>query len=183
MALKVKRAERLVEVALDGTLVAEWEATDAEYKEARAEQRASRDKRMNDPLAARVTELREKAQELSAKAREDRVTFRLRALPRDVWDGLVTANPPRSKEQDGNMPFNIATITDAAMSTKGTIVSVTRPDGTEEEFTHEDWADFSKDLSNAQHEDFYVAVIHLNSGANEVPFLPASAPTTDSDKS
>ena len=36
MALKVKRAERLVEVALDGTLVAEWEATDAEYKEARA---------------------------------------------------------------------------------------------------------------------------------------------------
>src|SRR5690625_5686222 len=107
MALKVKRAERLVEVALDGTLVAEWEATDAEYKEARAEQRASRDKRMNDPLNKRVRELREKAQELSAKAREDRVTFRLRALPRDVWDQLVTANQPRSKEKDGNMTFNI----------------------------------------------------------------------------
>lgn len=183
MALKVKRAERLVEVALDGALVAEWEATDAEYKVARAEQRASRDKRMNDPLAARVTELREKAQELSAKAREDRVTFRLRALPRDVWDELVTQHPPRSQEKDGNMPFNIAKITDAAMSTKGTIVSVTRPDGTEEEFTHEDWADFSQDLSNAQHEDFYFAVISLNAGDNEVPFLPASAPITDSDKS
>ena len=51
-----------------------------------------------------------------------------------------------------------------------------------EEFTHEDLADFSQDLSNAQHEDFYVAVISLNAGANEVPFLPASAPTTDSDK-
>lgn len=183
MALKVKRAERLIEVALDGALVAEWEAIDAEYKVARAEQRASRDKRMNDPLAKRVAELREKAQELSAKAREDRVIFRLRALPRDTWDELITANPPRSKEQDGNLPFNIATITDAAMSTKGTITSVTRPDGSEEEFTHEDWEDFAKDLSNTQYEDFYVAVIQLNAGANEVPFLPASAPTTDSDKS
>src|SRR5690625_7671626 len=95
MALSVKRAERLVEVLLDGTLLAEWEATDEAYKEARAEQRASRDKRMNDPLSKRVIELREKAQELSAKAREDRVTFRLRALPRTVGDELVTRSEER----------------------------------------------------------------------------------------
>lgn len=183
MALNVKRAERLVEVSLDGTLVAEWEATDEAYKAARAEQRASRDKRMNDPLSTRVEELRDKARELSAQAREDRVTFRLRALPRDAWDELVTKNPARSQEKDGGLPFNISAITDAAMSTDGTIVAVKHSDGTEEEFTHEDWADFAKDLSNAQHEDFYIAVISLNAGANEVPFLPASAPTTDSDKS
>lgn len=183
MALSVKRAERLVEVLLDGSLLAEWEATDEAYKEARAEQRASRDKRMNDPLAARVEELREKARELSARAREDRVTFRLRALPRTTWDELVTKHPSRSKEKDSGLPFNVAAITDAAMSTEGTIVSVTRPDGSEEEFTNADWSEFAKDLSNAQHEDFYVAVVSLNAGANEVPFLPASAPITDSDKS
>jgi|SRR5690625_1761517 len=181
MALSVKRAERLVEVLLDGTLLAEWEATDEAYKEARAEQRASRDKRMNDPLSKRVIELREKAQELSAKAREDRVTFRLRALPRTVWDELVTQHPPKDKETKG-LPFDVPGITEAAMSTEGTIVEVTRPDGTEEEFTHEDWAEFAQDLSKAQYEDFQVAVVTLNAGDNEVPFLPASAPTTDSDK-
>lgn len=183
MALNVKRAERIVEVCLDGTLVAEWEATDAEYKKARAEQRASRDKRMNDPLAARVDELRDKARELSKQAREDTVRFRLRALPRSVWDELVTKHPARSKDKDGGFPFNISTITDAAMSTEGTIVSVTHPDGTEEPFTHEEWPGLAEDLSSAQHEDFYVAIVSLNAGANEVPFLPESAPTTDSDKS
>lgn len=183
MALNVKRPERLVDVCLDGTLMAEWEATDKEYKEARAEQRASRDKRMNDPLAKRVDDLREKAREVSAKAREETVTFRLRALPRSTWDNLVTKHPARSKDKDGGLPFNVEAITDAAMSTEGTIVSVEHADGTEEPFTHEDWAVLAEDLSKAQHEDFYVAVIGLNAGANEVPFLPESAQTTDSDKS
>ncbi|MGJ9405260.1 hypothetical protein ACHABQ_02910 [Nesterenkonia aurantiaca] len=183
MALNVKRPERLVDVCLDGTLLAEWEATDKEYIAARKEQKMRRDVRMNDPLTRRVEDLREKARELSVKARAETVTFRLRALPRSVWDGLVTKHPARSKERDGGFPFNMATITDAAMSAEGTIVAVEHPDGTEEPFTHEDWATFAEDLSSAQHEDFYVAVIGLNAGANEVPFLPESAPTTDSDKS
>ncbi|GAA1110498.1 hypothetical protein [Nesterenkonia jeotgali] len=183
MALNVKRPERLVDVCLDGSLMAEWEATDKEYRSARAELLAAPDKRMNDPRAKRVDELLAKARELSKQARAETVTFRLRALPRSAWDELVTAHPARSKEKDGGFPFNITTITDAAMSTEGTIVSVERPDGAVEPFAWDDWEAFAEGLSSAQHEDFYVAVIGLNAGANEVPFLPESAQTTDSDKS
>lgn len=183
MALSVKRAERLVEVCLDGPLLAEWEAVDREYKAARAEQRASRDKRMNDPLAKRVDELMDKARELSAAAREQSVTFRVRALPRVEWDLLVTKHPARKEDKDRGLPFNVQGITDAALSTEGAIVSVTHPDGTDEPFTHADWEAFSADLSSSQHDDFQAAVVNLNAGANEVPFLPASAPTTDSDES
>lgn len=183
MALNVKRAERLVEVCLDGSLLAEWEATDAAYKAARAEQRASRDKRMNDPLGKRVEDLKEKARELSAKARAESVTFRLRALPRTAWDDLATKHPARKEDKERGLPFDVQSITDAALGTEGSIVSVTRPDGVDEAFTHGDWSAFSADLSSSQHDDFQAAVIALNAGANEVPFLPASAPITDSDES
>lgn len=183
MALNVKRAERLVNVCLDGTLLAEWEATDAAYKAARAEQRASRDKRMNDPLGKRVEDLKDKARELSAAARAESVTFRLRALPRTVWDDLATKHPARKEDKERGLPFDVQSITDAALGTEGSIVSVKHPDDSEEPFTHGDWSAFSADLSSSQHEDFQAAVIALNAGANEVPFLPASAPTTDSDES
>lgn len=183
MALSVKRAERLVEVCLDGSLLAEWEATDAEYKAARAEQRASRDNRMNDPLAKRVADLTEKAREVSSRYRAESVTFQLRALPRAEWDALVTKHPARKQDKERGLPFDVQAITDAALSTAGSIVSVTHPDGADEPFTHADWEAFAADLSSSQHDDFQSAIVSLNAGANEVPFLPASAPTTDSDES
>lgn len=181
MALSIKRAERTVEVCLDGTLLGEWEATDAEYKRARAEQAANRDKRMNDPQAKRVEELLQKAHDLSEKARKASVTFRLRALPRAEWDAIVTAHP--AKDEKESLPFDMKAVTDAALSTEGAIVSVTRANGRKESFSHEDWADFARDLSSSQHDDFQAAVVSLNAGTNEVPFLPASAPITDSEKS
>lgn len=189
MVLEVKRAERTVEVCLDGSLVAEFEATNEAYKVAVKEAGASSDKRLNSPVAKRVKDLEDRARELSAAQRAETVVFRLRALPRLVWDGLVQDHParpvPKGDEAgpDGYLPFNRHTIPDAALATEGAIVGVTRLDGgAVEPFTHEDWAGFSETLSESQHEDFRIAVIALNVGSNEVPFFPASDKTPSSVK-
>lgn len=179
MALKIIRAERQVPVLLDGNLLAEWQAVDAAYKDALAKQKAAaKDRRINDPASKRVNDLLKQARQISAKAREQTVTFRISALPRHVWDNIVSGYPDSSA--DSPLPYNTKKVTDAAMSTEGTIVSVERPDGTKEEFTHKDWEQFSADLSDSQHDDFRVAVINLNAGLNEVPFLPESEPMDDS---
>ena len=199
--LKIKRAERTVTVCLDGTLSAEWEQTSRDLEMAVREYhtlkrvetgRAVQDGRLNGakaPAATRLDELAGKVEALTLQAREVSqayqdacVVFRLRALPRLEWEELVEEHPPASGDERG-LPFDPDKIAEAALHRAGTIVSVTHPDGTAEDFSHEDWAEFSSELSEAQHADFRSVVVQMNAGSNDVPFLPASAETRDSETS
>lgn len=205
MALNIKRAERVVDVCLDGTLTAEWEITRRKVNELLEESRRvaatiaqqpndDRPNRQKTPAEKRRAQLEkemglasEKAEELASAAEAETVTFRLRALPRPVWDELVTAHPPRpgvdgGESPDEPFPFNKVTIADAALAVEGSIVAVTRTDGSAEEFTAEDWPDFAAQLSDSQHADFRTTVVQLNVGSNELPFFRASGKTGSSGK-
>lgn len=172
MTLKVNRPEKLVEVCLNGALVAEYEAVEAELKAKRQERVV--DKRMNDP----ILELEKKKAELWGAQREDTVVFRLRGLPRATWSKLKLDNPPRKDDEvDQHYGFNIDAIFDKAMGyededpSRNAIVSVTK-NGEPVEFKPTDWADFAADLTDAQYNEFCVALNSLNGGRLEVPFSP-----------
>lgn len=191
MALTIKRAERLVPVCLDGGLSAQWEQvghdlarlSDELASLSKAESSTIKDDRMNrsksaaesrkEEVAARVNELVERASAVSQAYQEATVTFRLRALPRADWEALVDKFPP-ADGADHELPFEPMPITDAALAVDGVIVSVTGHDGTDHEFTGQDWPEFSAELSESQHVEFRNAVIRLNAGTNDVPFVNAS---------
>lgn len=166
MALTVKRPERLVKVCLDGSLVAEYEAVEAELEEARRKRVG--DTRMNSPIVA----LERRKAELFVAQEAESVTFKLKGLPRAVWSELKVNHPPRKDNAlDDHYGFDTDKLFDAAMATDGTIVEVTKG-GEVEEFTATDWVEFSASLTAGQFGAFQVAIKDLNSGSNEVPFSP-----------
>ena len=164
MALKVKRPERTVRVCLDGALVAEYEAVEAELEDVR--NRKLVDARLNDPVAA----LERRLGELWEKQQAETVVFRLRALSRHAWDDLKSDHKPRADHKlDEHYGFNTGTIFDAALASDGVIVEVTK-NGKKVPFKAEDWGGFSEDLTAGQFADFQVAGNELNGGQSEVPF-------------
>ena len=164
MALEIKRPERLVEICLDGTLVAEYEALEAELEDAR--RNALSDRRMNSP----VNKLEERKAELYKAQEEDTIVFKIRALPRGKWSEVIDENPPRKGNvADENLGYDIDAGTNAVMATEGTIVEVTKL-GEPIEFTADDWARISPDLSDGQWQEFQNAVMSANVSKPRVPF-------------
>lgn len=162
--LTIKRPERLVKVCLDGTLVAEYEAVQAELVDARRAHIA--DKRINGPVPA----LEKKVAELYKAQEDSTATFKLRGLPRHVWDELKNANPVRKgNDLDEQFGYNVEATLDAAMSADGTIVEVTQG-GAVVEFSAKDWVEISPELTDGQWGDFQVALTELNGGRQQVPF-------------
>jgi hypothetical protein len=179
LSLVVKRPEKRVEVCLDGSLQAEWEAAEAALAEAR--QRKLMDTRLGDSVHA----LAEAVRAIEDKARAESVTFLLRGVPRHVWDAFVADHPERDDhELDKAYGYNTETIFDAVLAhnvpksitaeVPPTIVSVTKQDGTLVKFTPAEWQAFADELTNAQYGSFQVAVNEINRGRTNVPFSPAA---------
>lgn len=165
---EVKRAEKLVSVCLDGSLVAEYESVSAEL-ETKRKQRIG-DRRMNDPVAA----LERRQVELWEAQESAKLVFRLRALPRKVWSDLRDDHPARKDNAvDEHYGFNTDTLFDAALATEGVIVEVTQG-GEAVDFSHEDWSDFASELTVGQHVEFANAIKDINGGHAEVPFSYAA---------
>lgn len=164
---ELKRPTRLVSVCLDGDLTSEYEAVNAKLVEARRAHIA--DSRMNSPVSA----LEKRHAELYAAQQENTVVFKLRGLPRHVWDRLKTEHPPRKdNELDEQYGFNTSELFEAAMQSEGTIVEVTQGDEVVE-FSLEDWQELSPNLTDGQWGDFVGALAELNAGKQLVPFSPA----------
>ena len=163
----VKRPTRTVSVCLDGDLTAEYELAKAKLA---AEQKASKsDTRLNSP----ASQWEKKHAELFAAQQEQTLTFTLRGLPRNVWDALKNDHPARKdNDLDDQFGFDTSMVFEKAMLAEGTIDSVMQ--GSEPvEFTVEDWAGISDDLTDGQWGDFASALIELNAGRQSVPFSPA----------
>lgn len=189
MALKVKRFERLVSVCLDGQALADMQEKNQELvRLARLIADAKGDEAREAELTAQVDAATDAGRDASARAQAETVVFRLRALPGHVWDSLVSEHPPAQSEDTAPTEAYKAALAaalsfvDAEHPEWTTFVEAKRLDGTVEEFTGADWAQFSADLAAEQVFDFQDAVLTLNVGANSVPFLPpVSKPSPPSD--
>ncbi|WP_413455998.1 hypothetical protein ACLQ8T_05820 [Glutamicibacter sp. FR1] len=162
---ELKRPERRVEICLDGSLVSEYEAVQAELEDAR--RNAISDRRLNNDA---VNKLEIRSAELYKAQEESTLVFTLRALPRATWAGIKEANPPRDDNNvDESLGYNVNEVVAKAMLTEGTIARVEQQ-GEPVEFTTEDWAGIVDDLSDGQWQEVQTAVASANGGRPQVPF-------------
>ena len=175
---EIKRPERRVEICLDGSLVAEYEAVQAELEDARKAQ--ARDRRMNSPVAG----LEKRQAELYKAQAEQTMVVTVRALQRNEWAQIKDSCAPRKGHQiDENFGFNVDEATQLALIADGGIAKVEQA-GEPVEFTVDDWKALSPDLSDGQWEEIKTAVISANGGRPRVPFSQAGFKMTkDSDES
>lgn len=161
---EIKRTERRIEICLDGALVAEYEAVEAELETAR--RAAIADRRLNSPVKGL-----EKRQAELYKAQEDHtLVLTVRGLPRAVWAKIKEDHPARDgKPVDESLGFNVDDAVNAAMLAEGAIVLAEQA-GEPVEFTAEDWAAISPDLSDGQWQEIQTAVVSANGGRPKVPF-------------
>lgn len=171
MVLTVKRPEQSVSICLDGSLVSESDRLHVELED--ANKKVATDRRMT--TASPVVKLNLRIAELFEKQKAETVHFTLRGLRRDVWDGLKSSNPPRKDNPvDERYGYDVDAIVDAAMSTEGTIAGVVDAENKPVEFSHEDWNEFSADLTRGQWSAFQVPVMELNGSVPSVPFSRAA---------
>lgn len=170
MAIEFKRAEAVLSVCLDGTLVRRHEALVADLDAARKQ--AIANDRLNNPalkkIAADIVDVEEAAQ-------RDTIFFTVRALPRGEWDEIVTANPPRKgHDLDQHLGFHSDETFDVVLAGAG-IVAVADAEGKPVEFDPAtEWRPLSKELTKGQFEKFRTLIHEQNSGDTSVPFyLPA----------
>lgn len=170
MAIEIKRAEAVLPVCLDGTLVRRHEALVADLDAARKQSIAN--DRLNNPalkkIAADIVDVEDAAQ-------RDTIFFTVRALPRGDWDEITTAHPPRKgHDLDQHYGFHTDDAFDAVLAGGG-IVAVADADGKPVEFDPAtEWLALSKELTKGQFEKFRTTVNEQNAGDTSVPFyLPA----------
>lgn len=165
MKLEVKRPEQTVQFCLDGALYAQYATAEEELKEARRQDLAVKDGRLNNSTTA----LARQVVELRGRIQEESVSFLMRGMNRKDWATLTAENPPR----DGNpvdkpYGFNVEAVIDAAIPRS--IVSVTKAGEPVEFDPAKDWDGTADGMTDRQYEDFGMAVIALNRGRQEVPF-------------
>lgn len=171
MALQIKRARKSVALVTDLGLAAEHERAVAALQ--RAQRAAKQDARENDPgvkdAAAVVVAIEQ-------KMRADTVHVDLEALPRKKWAEFEESHPPRAgNETDEAFKIDVSSLDEAIGDS---VVGAVDADGEPVEFA---WVDVAEDISNAQWQDFALAVLQLNRGTTDAPFsLAASAVTRNS---
>ena len=177
MALTIKRPETRVSFCLDGDLQAAYEAADAEFSGLST--RKIIDERLNAP----AKEAAQKLVDLEAQMQEATVGFVLRGLPRGEWGQLIAEHGPK----DGNAVdkaygFNVEAVMTIAVPKS--IVGVENSKGEALPFNVTDeWEALAADMTDAQYEDFVLAVLKVNKGRSDVPFsLSAFRMTQDFDQ-
>lgn len=164
MAIKVKRAEGIVEFCTDQSARADWETA----CEALEEARNSGTGRMADTS---VMDAAKAVQDAEGPMNEAMVLFRLRALPRRRWQELVAENQPREdNEIDAGLGVDQSTFFDAVMTELGTVVSVNeKVSGKVVDFDPADWNDLADEMSDGQWAEFANKILELNRGVVGAP--------------
>ncbi|MGO1562116.1 MAG: hypothetical protein ACTHW7_09840 [Actinomycetaceae bacterium] len=177
MSITIKRPERDVNLCLDLSIQADWEAADRELQKHR---KRGSEKMVDD----RGTELVQQVRDLEAQMHAASVTFRLRALPRNVWAQHVAENPLGDKPTEEDKRFGADSASFFADILPLSIVSVTDADGEKVEFDPATEFDpLIEQMTDAQYNQFANAAFILNRGSVDVPFSrAASAIPLDSDE-
>lgn len=160
--LGAKRPETVVEFCTDFDLQAEHDIASAEL--------AALNQRESQTLASPAKRaVAKKVVDLEKKMLDSIVCFTLQALPRKRWAELESAHQPREDNTvDAHYRVNMETFIDAVMSEAEpvpVIVSVTKKsDGSPVDFGPGDWNAEADEMTNAQWDQFALAVLALNRG-------------------
>lgn len=152
--------EATEDICLRGDLVAEWEATEKQLREAKAT--------TTHTLAgsSEVRDLSRRVRELEEQMRGSTITVKLRAHPRPDWAKLVAAHPPREGNKgDKVMQVNQETFYDALVK-----ASIVEPAMDDERATR-----LLDALSDAQFDKLATRSWNLNRKDVDVPFSPTAS--------
>lgn len=158
------RPRKTVELCLNAGLQAEWEALRADLDAVR-----NNVSTVNDP--PEVSSLMKSIADLERRLRESTHEFVFESLPRRRWADLVAKHAPRKDNQtDKMLGYDVDAVTFAAA--RESLVSP--------ELDDDDWSTLDDNLSHGQWESIKNAVLMVNAGKVDVPFLrSASRRATD----
>lgn len=171
MSIVIKRAEGIVEFCTDLDLRGEWEKASEDLRE-------SRNALSDRWVDGAEREAAEAVQALEKQMAESTLEFRIRAVPRKVWQETAAANPPREdNEADAAMGTNVSTFFDALLSMPGTIISVNeKSSGKVVDFDPAtDWQQLADEMSDGQYSEFAQKVFDLNRGVVARPTSRAAS--------
>ena len=168
MALKLKRPQKPVDLCLDGTLRAAWEEADAKLNLARKQRFG------DDRLNSSVKSLAQEVLRLQEQMKTETVTFTIEGMRRDKWDELVAANPERDDvPTDKSYGFNATAL--AATAIPASIVGA-KQDGEAVDFdASTDWDALADEMTDQQYEAFFIAVLSVNRGRQDIPFSASAS--------
>lgn len=165
LILAAKLPERTVPLCLRGDLVAEHEELCARL--AAAERQPANSLAGNpevQPLAAAIRTLEE---QMAGHV----VQFRLRALPRRQWAGLVAKHPPRTDDGGRILDSDAAGVNVDEFMAEVLHQCMVEPVLSDEVFAHL----VDESLSDAQYEELTDAVWSLNRRKVDIPFSHAAS--------
>lgn len=160
--------ERSVELCLRGDLYAAWQAKDAELTN-----EIMHAESLGEP--DHITALRGEVKALEEQMRAATLTVLLRAVPKETFDQLLLANPPR----DENQQDQIAGFNRDALNNDLIRACIIEP-----EMTDERWGKLTRKITSHQYQELLDAANAVNFNPVDVPFsFAASAKQSVSDAS
>lgn len=163
MALNLKRPQKKVDLCLDGSLRAAWAEADENLNLMR-KQRIG-DDRLNSPVKALAQEVLDLQEQMKAET----ITFTIQGMQRAKWQDLLTANPAREEDPtDKFYGFNATAV--AAAAIPGSIVEVTQGGEPIDFDASAEWDALADDMVDSQYEAFFLAVLMVNRGRQDIPF-------------
>lgn len=168
MSLTVTRPQQAVPFCTNLDLKAAHELAVAELE--RAQRNAPPGMEVSSPVALAAREVRR----LEDEMREHTVVFTLTGWPRKQWAEFEESHKAREgQEVDKTLGIDVSALDEAIA---GAIVSVKTLAGDDVPFTPgADWTPLADEMTNAQWEDFALAVLRLNRGVKDAPFSRAAS--------
>lgn len=160
--------ERTVDVCFAGQLQAELDGLNRQLREMGAVPSSRGDDFEAGPDPR--TELQQRIADIEQQMRDNTAVFRLRALPRPVYQALVDKHPPRKdNDRDRGSLFNIDTFYPALI--RACVI--------EPAVTDEQWAVlFAQVLSEHYFNKLGLTALAVNSQGVDVPFSRGGSPTS-----
>ena len=166
--LGITRPTAVVDLVTNLELLADHQAAREEL--GRLNRLTTAQERLNSPYSADMRAVAAKILDIEKKMDESTVCVKLKALKRAEFAELIAAHPPREdNDVDSHFGFNTDTFADAAIP-KSIVGAQRKLSGKKVDFTGDDWAEVSEELSDAQYADFTSALIGINRQATSVPF-------------
>ena len=170
MGITIKRARRAVQLCTDLAAYAEYDRAVAALDE--AQKRDGQTIKPSDATRIAATLV----QDIEDRMQAATLTFEVEAHRRDAWEAFEAAHPAREGDEvDGRFGIDLSALDEMIAAS---IVAVTDHDGESVEFAAGDWSELADEISQAQWQDFALAVLAVNRGVKAAPFSQSASRTT-----
>jgi len=170
MSITLTRPTKVVNLVTNLGLVAEHDATQAAFDEAR-------NLDVTDPREVpRAPEAARAVQAVEARMKDSTLRFTLQAEPRSIWSVWEATHPPvKGDPVDEQFRLHVADLDEVIARS---IISVTDHEGAPVDFDpRTEWVPLADSMTQGQWEDFALAVMGLNRGVKETPFSASASRT------